>query len=968
MTNRMPLLAFVMLAAVGGACVTRGTPLWWLGASCWVGAAVVAWLVYRPWLSQAHAALATPRKVFGWSVVPSARLLDLLYLGVLLWVATYMMRDALAGVRPVSHDHTVHFVKAWQLHEDFLSQGRLHGWSHRWFAGYPVNYLYPIGTDLFVNVVYYLSFGWLSMEAAYGVAFWLAHVLTGYSGYRFGKVVGGPHVGFITGFLLLTDMSAFRFGGWVYSIEYGVWPQALSLSLALLATARVPGIYEQRRLRDLGIFALYMGASIVTHPIELIYMAILLAVASLASAFSRDTKAVAGSLRLLLALGLSALVSAAWLLPFMSTRDHVTPMGVWWDSTYEMGKGLLSLTAFPGTIGFVLAFGVLGALVMLRSGRFPLMFTALMALVIPAVSSSTFIDEQHLQHVSRSLAKIQWLRMATMAKPFWFTLASYFAVVLVQKAALLARTSRDEAPESRSVLRDTVLAMVLSYLTLPIVVPLCQAYFTANVDKALQTQGDRRFDADRQALVDWLQKNLPSGDGFYRLCVNMGHNHELMDIATQVKVPVFKRGFTPAENYIYKVNLEDPAVMKAVNVRFMVAKKPMPEEDYEELTRFGVYRVFRFKHWSPRPYVITQGQGEVKVERFGRDEIVLRAAAGATGKLRLNVSHFPRWRATLDGKPIGIWPTALPEAPRSTGFMTVMLHPGEYRFVFERSLLDRASMYATLLGLVLVLGLLLADSAPRRLGWLASSVAMVTELAGDWSSPAFTRARRVLFALAAGGFVVGTVYLSEWQPKLALEELDGIVVKDVKFDFLENLGDARAHIEYPSVARRCKRFVDRFICRKPDGNLDNEKYIASTPAEIEEYRMVRCIRARPEEDARVVIDYGRVPTADSIVGYYGIERAGRLMRLTRPVDFKVYVDGKALYTGSTASDNKMHWFRAQVPGPRRDANVSFVVSSSNVSKRFFCFYAQMADVEQGPVVPPSSMPRRFAEDEDDERE
>ena len=37
-----------------------------------------------------------------------------------------------------------------------------------------------------------------------------------------------------------------------------------------------------------------------------------------------------------------------------------------------------------------------------------------------------------------------------------------------------------------------------------------------------------------------------------------------------------------------------------------------------------------------------------------------------------------------------------------------------------------------------------------------------------------------------------------------------------------------------------------------DGNIDNEKYVASTPAEIEEYRMVRCIRARPEDNAALV--------------------------------------------------------------------------------------------------------------------
>ena len=46
-------------------------------------------------------------------------------------VASVMMWDLVEGERPVSHDHTVHYFKAWQLHEHFLSEGRLLGWSHR---------------------------------------------------------------------------------------------------------------------------------------------------------------------------------------------------------------------------------------------------------------------------------------------------------------------------------------------------------------------------------------------------------------------------------------------------------------------------------------------------------------------------------------------------------------------------------------------------------------------------------------------------------------------------------------------------------------------------------------------------------------------------------------------------------------------------------------------------------------------
>lgn len=972
--RRVPSAFALLMILAGVSLITLGTPSWWLGASLLVGAAVTLWHAFRDDLLRAHAFLSRPRRVLGVSVVPSTLLLDLVYVGILAWVATYMMRDVAYGARPISHDHTVHFVKAWQLHEHFLPRGRLYGWSHRWFAGYPVDYLYPIGTDLFVNAVHYLSLGFLRLSESYGVAFILCHVLTGYAGYRFGRVVGGPHVGLITGFLMITDMSAFRFGGWQYSVVYGVWPQALSLTLALLATAQLPAIYERRELRHLGVFALCMGASIVTHPIELIYLGLLFVAALLAAFFSPQVKTAAGTFRLLFAYALSAVVAAASLLPFLSARDQTTPMGVWWDSTYELGKGLVTLTAFPGTIGYVLVLAIPGAVIMLRSRRYVLLFTAFMALVIPTVSNSSFIDELHLPELSKAFTKIQWLRMSTMAKPFWFTLAAYCAVALVQKARelALAKTTPDAGAANKPYLRDVVMAVLVSYLTLPIVVPACQAFFISNINKVLATEADRADEPDRGRLVTWLKKNLPSGDGFYRVCVNTGHNHDLMDIAAELPVPIYKRGFTPAENFIYKVNVEDPAVIEAVNVRFMITKKPMPAELYEPLATFGVYRVYRFKRWNPQPFVVQKGQGDVKLERFGDDEIVLRAGTGSAGLLRLSVSYFPRWRAYHDGKPIALWPTALSEAPTSTGFMTVHLAPGLYRFVFEPSTLDKLSLPLSLLGVLLSFVLMLADRGKRVLAALRRALEAPTELFERLSAPRFALLRLTALVLGLSLLLAAMITLGTMQPKLALEHLDGAVVKRVRFDFLEQLASARVRIDHPGVQRRCKRFGDRFICRGQNDELDGEKYVASTPAEIEEYRMVRCIRARPEEGGMLVIDYPKVPAGDAVVGYYGVERAGRLMRLTRPVDFRVLIDGKVAYDGATESDNKMHWFRAPVPkGPERTVSVGFLVSARNVNKRYFCFHAQMADLGQGDAPPKAKLAPSAIEqphEDDDEGE
>ena len=64
-------------------------------------------------------------------------------------------------------------------------------------------------------------------------------------------------------------------------------------------------------MRPIGVFALWMGASIITHPIEMIYLGLLLLAAVLAGLFSPEIRTVRGTVRLLFAYGLSALVAAA---------------------------------------------------------------------------------------------------------------------------------------------------------------------------------------------------------------------------------------------------------------------------------------------------------------------------------------------------------------------------------------------------------------------------------------------------------------------------------------------------------------------------------------------------------------------------------------------------------------------------------------------------------------------------------
>jgi hypothetical protein len=255
-------------------------------------------------------------------------------------------------------------------------------------------------------------------------------------------------------------------------------------------------------------------------------------------------------------------------------------------------------------------------------------------------------------------------------------------------------------------------------------------------------------------------------------------------------------------------------------------------------------------------------------------------------------------------------------------------------------------MPISLLGLLLAALFVLADRRAVQPTWLHRVFGSAARGLERLSGPGAARLRRGALGLAALGALVCAIGLAEWRPAIVLQELKGASIARVRFDFLEELARARAHIEYADGVRRCRRQGDRFVCRDKEGMLDNERYVGASPATIEEYTMVRCIRARPEEKAMLVLRYPKVPLSKSLVGYYGIERAGRLLKKVRPVNLQIHVGRQRVYADHTRADNKMHWFNVDLTGfKQRVDDVTFTIDSPNVSKRYFCFNAQMAELK-----------------------
>lgn len=952
---RAELLIAAVLAAIGVPLCFLDTPLWWLGGALLVSAISLVRGAAGAQLGALAARLRSPRTLLGREREPLAVLAEALCVLAVIAVAAVMMHDVLGGHRPVSRDHTVHFAKAWLLRHELLPSGQLYGWTHDWFAGYPANYLYPPGADLLVSLVHGLGLGALSFDQAYAYAFLLFHVLTGVSTYVFTRAFAGRAAALIAAVLCVSDPGSFRMGGWQYTVEYGVWPQALSLSFSLLAFASLRDLAETRALAPIGKFGFWMGLAFISHPIQVLFAALAVLVAIVAGIVARGVRAATFAFRLLLGLVLSTWVGALWLVPFFSARGETNQMGVWWDTTYEMAKGLLDAALFPGTLGYVFAFGLLGIILLLRAQRFMPLFVALMAVAVPAVTNSTVIDELHAAEVAHAFAKIQWVRLSTMVKPFWFALAAYaFVATLAHARALTAReqasVATTNAPKG-SVVRNAVLAGITGLIVLPVVVPLAEAFVTRHVLRRIMTDTERPQAEDRAQLERWLRASLPNDGAFYRVGVFTGDQHDLLDIGTVIGRPLYKRGFTPASNFVYQPRERLPSILDAVNLRYAISKYPLPHEQFEQVDKLGIWGVYRYLNYSPEPYRVIEGRGEIELERFDREEVALRAKPGSSGRLRINVSYFSRWKAYRDGQRVPITVTYLRDAPSDTGFITVPLEPGAYRFVFERTLGDRLAAPLGLLGMAACGGLALGDRRERFLARLKRGLAAIGGRLDRLSEARFMVLRRGALALAVIGAVVGFIALGTWKPPIRIDELPGLDITRVRFDFIERISTARAGIRYPESYRPCMRQGDRLVCRDEQGELDINNYIGNTPATLKDYILVRCMRARPVANATLHIDYPSVPVGDLLIGYYGVEREGRLMTKRRPVDFTISIAGRQVYSGHTQTDNQIHAFKIAMRNKvapenpdRPRTRVGFTVRAENVSRRFFCFHAQVVDV------------------------
>lgn len=564
-----------------------------------------------------------------------------------------------AGRMPLSADHTVHLTRIF-LTAQQLAHGRLAGWSSTWFFGFPVGELYPQLGDLLVIAIHGLGAGLLDWWQAYALGFSLVFVSQGWAMLRAGKALGlGRAPGLIAATLLLIDPGMYREGGWMYTVGYGVWPQAFATALAwwgfgelALAWPRGAG---RPHTRGLARAALILGAALLAHPMTMPMIAMgaplfVMCMGLRGGGLRRHL----GATSLVVALALA--LAAYWLVPMLMHRAWMASYGWPFTSLHAMTRRALEgqwTTNMPPAAGYLAAFGLVWAAF---AGRGFFRFVAAFSLASWVFASDDVWWTLRLDRISEGFSHIQYQRFLLSAKPGLYLAAGATIGLAANhlRRALAGEWQSTWSPRMRRATNLAAIGFVIATITWTTI----DASAVARENRVGEVQlerrpGDPTFEADYRGFLAWAREQRLASSEFYRIAVRAGRNeHWFMDSPVATETATYKQGFTPGDNFVHKPESGHPAVLDRLRVRYLVRPARDGRSVSDEVARFGKIAVFE------RPIgaqVASVDAGEIEVLEDAPDDGRVRVrvqGAGDGSRLIFNVAGHPRWSLTRDGEPV----------------------------------------------------------------------------------------------------------------------------------------------------------------------------------------------------------------------------------------------------------------------------------------------------------------------------
>lgn len=600
-----------------------------------------------------------------------------------------------------THDHAEHCFKAYHFWHEMLGRGRLKGWSPFLAFGYPAGELTPFGPELWVALFRAVTLGLLSWTQTYALAFAGVVVFSALAVFRFSQRFFGSAAAVLATIVWVLDPGAWYQGGWFWLGWLGVWPVTLAMSFTLLALVHLADLLSADPAspgRGLLLKAAWwMLASLVTHQLSLVVYGITLP-CLLAAEWLRHVRVTrAQVVRFAAAVGLGLGLAAFYLVPMLARSGLTQDLGLRGSSLADLAQRLFGMRLFENGWPPIEVLGLMGGVLALRSRSPSGLFFVLCASLFVLLSSDILVGIFHIERLLAGILKIECPRMLLVAKLFTYPLAGHAVVACFRGRAC----ARRHVPSPR---RRLGVVVLLAALGAPLVQPAAQHIYRTRVKKQVEHRSEGSLVRDLQKFYEWSKREREATSEPYRIAYSLAERHDHVVSISPVfnHTFLYKVGYTPAQQFRSFPMSDEPDLLEALQVKYLVADHDYGNPVFIPEQTIGKLRVYRFSRYRAfQPFTLL-GSGQVELVRLEPELIQLRLRGTSPGtRLKLHVAGFPRWQAKLNGREVAIEPATVygMEYPI---LMEVPVADGDLRFAYVRRAPDWLGLLVTLVTLLLV--------------------------------------------------------------------------------------------------------------------------------------------------------------------------------------------------------------------------------------------------------------------------